>query len=91
MLKFLLGVDEDCPNMQGSAFGHQDCTSESGTHFYGLAFYGEGDEVNGEDGFHFEMRASFELEAQRKPLVFRRNSGKNAFRSAAGLGRRSKK
>jgi len=60
-LTFLQGADPVCPNRQGNSFGHQDCMSESGHHFYGLAFYGDGTDVWGEEGYHCEMQASFEL------------------------------
>ena len=60
-LSMLQGAGFECPDLQGNSFGHQDCVSEQGYHFYGLAFYGDGTEVWGEEGYHCEMQASFEL------------------------------
>ena len=75
-LTLLQGADSDCPNRQGNSFGHQDCVSDSGYHFYGLAFYGDGTDVWGEDGYHCEMQASFELT----------NPGGETFIAGGGFG-----
>ena len=60
-LSFLADGDEGCPVLIDGAFSPQDCVSESGTHFYGLAFYQEFDKVQNQPGYLFAMQASFEL------------------------------
>lgn len=75
-LSFLEEGDEDCPVLMDAAFSPQDCTSQSGTHFYGLAFYQEHDRIQDQPGYLFAMQASFEL---RRP-------GEGSFSAGGGFG-----
>ncbi|MEC7240160.1 MAG: hypothetical protein VXW32_02885 [Myxococcota bacterium] len=75
-LSFLEEGDADCPVLMDAAFSPQDCVSDSGTHFYGLAFYQERDRINEQPGYLFAMQASFEL---RRP-------GEGSFAAGGGFG-----